>query len=85
MLFSVDDPPSAALVLRVYSAASTPTLPIPHDNYCTHAISEEVTTSSQNRSIPDLKFDENLVGPGQKKKKEAFFANISGIDQQLVV
>ena len=47
--------PSAALVLRVYSAASTPTQPIPHCNYCTHAISEGVPTSSQNRSSPELK------------------------------
>lgn len=29
--------------------------PIPHSNYCTHAISEGVTTSSQTRSFPRLK------------------------------
>lgn len=32
-----------------------PTQPIPHCNYCTHAISEGVTTGSQNRSFPELK------------------------------
>lgn len=44
--------PTAALVLRMYSAALTPTQPIPHVSYCTHAISEGVTTSLQNRSFP---------------------------------